>query len=86
MVAKGAWYMPSADVEARLKSIIADKLVVDVNDITESSHFADDLKADSLGLVELIMAIEEEFNIEIPDEDAEKILTYGDALKYVDNK
>ena len=75
--------MPSADVEARLKSIIADKLVVDVNDIKEESHFANDLKADSLGLVELIMAIEEEFNIEIPDEVAEKIDTVGKAVEHI---
>ena len=78
--------MPSAEIESRLKSIIADKLVVDEDKITPEARFAEDLGADSLGLVELIMAIEEEFNIDIPDEDAEKILSFGDALKYVDGK
>jgi acyl carrier protein len=78
--------MPSSEIESRLKSIIADKLVVDEDKITPEARFAEDLGADSLGLVELIMAIEEEFNIDIPDEDAEKILSFGDALKYVDGK
>jgi len=63
----------------RIKKIIVDQLGVDESKITENSSFVDDLGADSLDIVELIMAFEEEFDIEIPDEDAEKIKTVGDA-------
>jgi len=67
----------------RIKKIIVDQLGVDENKITENSSFVDDLGADSLDIVELIMAFEEEFDIEIPDEDAEKMKTVGDAIKYL---
>lgn len=67
----------------RIKKIIVDQLGVDENKITENSSFIDDLGADSLDIVELIMAFEEEFDIEIPDEDAEKMKTIGDAVKYL---
>ncbi|MBA3063558.1 acyl carrier protein [bacterium] len=67
----------------RVKKIIVDQLGVDESKITEDSSFVDDLGADSLDIVELIMAFEEEFDIEIPDEDAEKIKTVGDAVKYL---
>lgn len=67
----------------RIKKIIVDQLGVDENKITENSSFVDDLGADSLDIVELIMAFEEEFDIEIPDEDAEKMRTVGDAVKYL---
>ena len=67
----------------KIKKIIVDQLGVDENKITEDSSFVDDLGADSLDIVELIMAFEEEFDIEIPDEDAEKIKTVGDAVKYL---
>ncbi|HCL90336.1 MAG TPA: acyl carrier protein [Candidatus Atribacteria bacterium] len=67
----------------RIKKIIADQLGVDESKITEDSSFIDDLGADSLDIVELIMAFEEEFDIEIPDEDAEKMKTIGDAVKYL---
>jgi len=67
----------------RIKKIIVDQLGVDESKITESSSFVDDLGADSLDIVELIMAFEEEFDIEIPDEDAEKMKTIGDAVKYL---
>ncbi len=67
----------------RIKKIIVDQLGVDENKITENSSFVDDLGADSLDIVELIMAFEEEFDIEIPDEDAEKMKTIGDAVKYL---
>jgi len=67
----------------RVKKIIVDQLGVEINKITENSSFVDDLGADSLDIVELIMAFEEEFDIEIPDEDAEKIKTVGDAIKYL---
>ena len=67
----------------KIKKIIVDQLGVDESKITENSSFVDDLGADSLDIVELIMAFEEEFDIEIPDEDAEKIKTVGDAVKYL---
>ena len=67
----------------RLKKVIVEQLGVDESEITLESSFVDDLGADSLDVVELIMALEEEFNVEIPDEDAEKIVTVGDALDYI---
>ncbi|MFN5058500.1 MAG: acyl carrier protein [Chloroflexota bacterium] len=76
--------MPSQEMEMRLKKIIAERLGVKEEQIVPSASFADDLKADSLDLVELIMALEEEFGVDIPDDEAEKILTVADALNYVD--
>ena len=73
-------------VEAKIKSIIAEQLGVKAEEVTPQASFIDDLGADSLDTVELIMALEEEFNIEIPDEDAEKMATVGDAIKYIDEK
>lgn len=70
-------------MEERLREIIAEQLGVDESKIVPSASFAGDLDADSLDLVELIMALEEEFGVEIPDTDAEKILTVGDALSYL---
>lgn len=67
----------------KIKKIIVDQLGVDESKISEDSSFVDDLGADSLDIVELIMAFEEEFDMEIPDEDAEKIKTVGDAIKYL---
>ena len=67
----------------RIKKIIADRLGVDESKITENSSFIDDLGADSLDVVDLIMAFEEEFCTEIPDEYAEKMKTVGDAIKYL---
>ena len=72
-----------ADLD-KIKKIIAEQLGVDESEITSESHFIDDLGADSLDTVELVMALEEEFGIEIPDEDAEKIQTVGDVAKYID--
>ena len=69
----------------RLRDIIADTLKVDKAKVTPEASFADDLKADSLDLVELIMAFEDEYGVEIPDEDAQKIRTVGNALEYVQN-
>ncbi|HXI17365.1 MAG TPA: acyl carrier protein [Chloroflexota bacterium] len=69
----------------RLRDIIADTLKVDKEKVTPEASFADDLKADSLDLVELIMAFEDEYGVEIPDEDAQKIRTVGNALEYVQN-
>jgi acyl carrier protein len=70
----------------KVKSIIAEQLGVKQEEVTESAKFIDDLGADSLDTVELVMALEEEFGIEIPDEDAEKMTTVGDAIKYIDEK
>ncbi|MBA7482717.1 Acyl carrier protein [subsurface metagenome] len=68
----------------RIKKILVDRLGVDESKITEDSSFVDDLGLDSLDIVELIMAFEEEFNLEIPDKDMEKIKTVGDLIKYLD--
>lgn len=73
-------------VEAKVKDIIAKQLGVDGEKVTSEASFIDDLGADSLDTVELVMAFEEAFNIEIPDEDAEKILKVQDAVKYIDDK
>jgi acyl carrier protein len=73
-------------VAERVKSIIASQLGVNENEIKTESSFVEDLGADSLDTVELVMALEEEFSIEIPDEDAEKMTTVGEAVKYIENK
>jgi acyl carrier protein len=73
----------ATDVYDRMKKIIVEQLGVDEGDVTPQASFVEDLNADSLDLVELIMSLEEEFNLEISDEDAEKIHTVGDALEYV---
>ncbi len=67
----------------KVKKIVADKLSVDIAEIVPESSFVDDLGADSLDLVELIMSMEEEFDIEISDEDAEKLVTVKDAIEYI---
>ena len=74
-----------SDHKNKINSIIVDKLGVDENKITASAHFIEDLGADSLDTVELIMQFEEDFGIEIPDEDAEKILTVQNAYDYISN-
>ena len=75
-----------AAVEERVKKIIAEQLGVEEEDITPEASFVDDLGADSLDTVELVMAFEEAFDIDIPDEDAEKIATVKDAVDYIENK
>ena len=70
----------------KMKEIIAEQLSVDADSITEASSFKDDLGADSLDIVELIMAFEEEFEIEIPDDAAEKIKTVRNAVEYIDQQ
>ncbi len=72
--------------EEKVKSIIAEQLGVKPEEVTPTASFIDDLGADSLDTVELVMALEEEFGIEIPDEDAEKMSTVGDAVKYIEEK
>ncbi len=67
----------------KIKEIVVDRLGVDEDKVTLEASFIDDLGADSLDIVELIMAMEEEFDLQIPDEDAEKISTVGDAVNYV---
>lgn len=69
----------------KVKEIIVERLSVDEKDVKEEASFIDDLGADSLDTVELVMALEEEFGMEIPDEEAEKIATVGDAVKYVES-
>ncbi|HID56775.1 TPA: acyl carrier protein [Candidatus Poribacteria bacterium] len=71
------------NVEEKVKEIIAEQLQVDAEKITPEASFIDDLGADSLDTVELVMALEEAFDIEIPDEDAEKIRTVGEAINYI---
>ena len=70
-------------IETRVKEIITEQLGVDEKEVTFDASFIDDLGADSLDTVELVMALEEEFDIEISDEDAEKIITVGDAINYI---
>jgi len=73
-----------SDTLDKVKSIIAERLSIDESKVAENSSFIEDLGADSLDTVELIMQLEEEFNIQIPDEDAEKIATVGDAVTYIE--
>jgi len=73
-------------ISDQVKEIIVDKLGVDQAQITPEAHFIDDLGADSLDTVELVMEFEEQFGIEIPDEDAEKITTVGSAVEYLEDK
>ena len=74
------------DVSSKVKKIVVDHLGVDEVKVTEEANFIDDLGADSLDTVELVMAFEEEFGTEISDSEAEKILTVGDAIKFIENK
>jgi acyl carrier protein len=74
-----------SDVEARVKSVVVEQLGVEESEVTNAASFVDDLGADSLDTVELVMALEEEFGTEIPDEEAEKITTVQLAIDYVNN-
>lgn len=74
------------NIEAKVKQIIVDQLGVDAAEVTAEASFVEDLGADSLDTVELVMAFEEEFDIEIPDEEAEKLQTVGQALEYLKTK
>ena len=73
-------------VADRVRAIIAEQLGVKIEEVTDAASFVEDLGADSLDTVELVMALEEEFGIEIPDEDAEKMGSVGDAIKYIESK
>lgn len=75
-----------ADVESRVKEIIMNKLGVEATQVTPEASFINDLGADSLDTVELVMEFEKAFNLQIPDEDAEKISTVGDAVSYINGK
>ena len=75
-----------SDIAERVKKIVVDHLGVDADKVVEGASFIDDLGADSLDIVELVMEFEKEFNIDIPDEDAEKLRTVGDAIGYLNQK
>lgn len=72
-----------SNIESRVKAIIVEQLGVEIDEVKNEAHFVDDLGADSLDIVELVMSLEEEFNAEIPDEDAEKITTVQAAIDYI---
>tara|TARA_B100000427_G_scaffold309553_1_gene298668 strand:- start:326 stop:562 length:237 start_codon:yes stop_codon:yes gene_type:complete len=73
-----------SEISSKVKAIIVDKLVIDQSEVTEDSNFMSDLGADSLDTVELIMEFEKEFDLQIPDDEAEKITTVGEAIKYIE--
>ena len=76
--------MLEKEIFQKLKAIVVDQLGVNEENVTMEATFVDDLAADSLDIVELVMTIEEEFDLEIPDSDAEKIVTIGDVVKYIE--
>ncbi|HRR98725.1 MAG TPA: acyl carrier protein [Candidatus Sumerlaeia bacterium] len=75
-----------SDIRERVKKVIVDQLSVNAEEITDDASFIEDLGADSLDIVELVMEFEEQFGIDIPDEEAEKITTVGAAIKYIEEK
>jgi acyl carrier protein len=75
--------MDREEILEKVKAVVVDQLNVEEPEVTDAASFIDDLGADSLGIVELVMALEEEFGISIPDEDAEGIKTVGDAISYI---
>jgi acyl carrier protein len=78
--------MSDKSIEARVKDIIVDQLGVNADQVTPEAKFVEDLGADSLDTVELVMAFEEEFDIEVPDEDAEKLQSVGDVVTYINSQ
>ena len=78
--------MPDQEIEQKVKQIIVDELGVDENEVTPNARFIDDLGADSLDTVELVMRFEEEFGIEISEDDSEKLQTFGDVVAYLREK
>lgn len=77
--------MSKEEIFEKLKPIVVEQLGVDEESVKEEATFVDDLSADSLDIVELVMSLEEEFDLEIPDEEAEKIVTVGDVVEYIQN-
>ena len=75
-----------SEISAKVKAIIVDKLVIDESEVTNESNFMSELGADSLDTVELIMEFEKEFDVQIPDDEAEKITTVGEAIKYLEDR
>ncbi|HCP06088.1 MAG: acyl carrier protein [Verrucomicrobia subdivision 6 bacterium BACL9 MAG-120924-bin69] len=78
--------MSEKPIEQKVKDIIVEQLSVNAEQVTPEAKFIEDLGADSLDIVELVMAFEEEFGVEVPDSDAEKLLTVGDVVKYIEDK
>jgi acyl carrier protein len=78
--------MSSSSIEEKVKNIIVEQLGVTAEQVTQQASFIEDLGADSLDTVELVMAFEEEFGVEVPDEDAEKLQTVGDVVKYIEDR
>ncbi len=78
--------MAEKSIEEKVKDIIVEQLGVNPEQVTPQASFIEDLGADSLDIVELVMAFEEEFGVEVPDEDAEKLQTVGDVIKYIEEK
>jgi len=78
--------MAEKSIEEKVKDIIVEQLGVNLEQVTPQAKFIEDLGADSLDTVELVMAFEEEFNVEVPDEEAEKLQTVGDVVKYIEDK
>jgi len=78
--------MSEKSISDKVKDIIVEQLGVNPEQVTDTASFIEDLGADSLDTVELVMAFEEEFGVEVPDEDAEKLLTVGDVVKYIEEK
>ena len=78
--------MAEKSIEDKVKDIIVEQLGVNPEQVTPAAKFIEDLGADSLDTVELVMAFEEEFNVEVPDEEAEKLQTVGDVVKYIEDK
>lgn len=83
---KEPFFMSDKPIEEKVKDIIVEQLGVNPEQVTPQASFIEDLGADSLDIVELVMAFEEEFNVEVPDEDAEKLQTVGDVIKYIEDK
>jgi acyl carrier protein len=79
-------FMAEKSIEEKVKDIIVEQLGVNPEQVTPTASFIEDLGADSLDIVELVMAFEEEFSVEVPDEDAEKLQTVGDVMKYIEEK
>jgi acyl carrier protein len=78
--------MSEKSIDLKVKDIIVEQLSVNAEQVTPEAKFIEDLGADSLDIVELVMAFEEEFGVEVPDSDAEKLLTVGDVVKYIEEK